>query len=105
MPITVYPGLDSAKATPAGYKHTPLQAGFAGAEAFEIVQGRQVAGGVGEGDEFAVDEGRVFDAQAGSVGGVGDLARLWEVRLVAARNCRLATESGNQAIGSLAVPW
>jgi len=33
-----------------------VKAGLIRAEAFEVIEGREVLGGIGEGDEFAVDE-------------------------------------------------
>lgn len=55
-----------------------VKAGLTGAEAFEVIEGREVLGGIGEGDEFAADRvpvpgGRGVGGTGGHVGGVARL--------------------------------
>lgn len=56
-------------------------------EAFEVVEGREVLGGIGDGDEFAVDEVPVphgrgvhcVDSHVGGQAGLGDRVGEWVV--------------------------
>lgn len=59
-------------------KDAVVEAGSARVEAFEVIEGREVSGGVGEGDEFTVDGvpvsgRRGVEGTGGHVGGVTGL--------------------------------
>lgn len=50
----VKPHQDAASSCTCRHQHTPVEAGSAGQEAFEVVDGREAGPGIVEGQEFAV---------------------------------------------------